>query len=77
MPTTKRKEDKKWMKSEILDLMEERRKTIGDEEKYKELDKMMKKKMMKQKRYGLVHNAKKKKETHTPKANSCTRKYKS
>ena len=44
IPTTKRKEDKKWMNSEILNLMEERRKAKGDETKYKELDKCIKKK---------------------------------
>ena len=44
IPVTKRKEDKKWMKPEILELMEERRKAKGDEEKYKELNKLVKKK---------------------------------
>ena len=44
IPTTKRNDDKKWTKSEILDLMEEIRKAKGDEAKYEELDKMVKKK---------------------------------
>ena len=44
IPTTKRKEDKKWMKPEILELMEDRRKAKGDEAKYKELDRRVKKK---------------------------------
>ena len=41
---TKRKEDKKWMKPEILELMEDRRKAKGDIEKYRELDRLVKKK---------------------------------
>ena len=43
IPVSKRKEDKKWMKTEILQLMEERRKAKNDELKYKELDKQVKK----------------------------------
>ena len=42
IPVTKRKEDKKWMSSEILGLMEERRKAKADEQKYSELDKQVK-----------------------------------
>ena len=40
MPVTKRK----WMTSEILDLMEERRKAKSDEQKYRELDNQVEKK---------------------------------
>ena len=43
IPVTKRKEDKKWMNSEILGLIEERRKAKVNEQKYKELDKQIKK----------------------------------
>lgn len=44
IPVTKRKQDKKWMKEEILDLMEDRRKAKREEKKYKELDRLVKKK---------------------------------
>ena len=40
---TKRKEDKKWMTPGILDLMEERRKAKAVVQKYRELDKQVKK----------------------------------
>ena len=43
IPVTKRKDDKKWMTPEILDLREERRKAKADEQKYRELDKQVKK----------------------------------
>ena len=43
IPVTKRKKDKKWMTPEILDLMEERRKAKADIQKYRELDKQVKK----------------------------------
>lgn len=43
IPTTKRKEDKKWINTEILQLMEERRKAKANEQKYKELDRQVKK----------------------------------
>ena len=43
IPLTKRKEDKKWMTPEILDLMEERRKAKADKQNYRELDKQVKK----------------------------------
>ena len=42
-PVTKRKEDKKWLTPEILDLTEERRKAKADKQKYRELDKQVKK----------------------------------
>lgn len=44
IPVTKRKEDKKLITPEILGLMEERRKAKADEQKYRELDKQVKKK---------------------------------
>ena len=43
IPTIKRKEDKRWMNTEILQLMEERRKAKANEQKYKELDRQVKK----------------------------------
>ena len=43
IPVTKRKEDKKWMNPEILGLIGERRKTKANEQRYKELDKQIKK----------------------------------
>ena len=43
IPVTKRKEHKKWMKPEILQLMEDRRNAKGDVQKYRELDRMVKK----------------------------------
>ena len=44
IPVTKRKKDKKkWMTPEILDLMEERRKAKADIQKYRELEKQVKK----------------------------------
>ena len=43
IPLTKRKEDKKWMTPEILDLMEERRNPKADEQNHRELDKQVKK----------------------------------
>ena len=43
IPTAKRKEDKKWINSDILKLMDERRKAKGNEIKYRELDKRVKK----------------------------------
>jgi len=44
VPTTKRKEDKKWMTKEILDLMENRRKAKQDCTKHKSIDKLIKEK---------------------------------
>ena len=43
IPVTKRNEDKKWMTPEMLYLMEERRKAKVDIQKYRELDKQVKK----------------------------------
>jgi len=44
IPKTKRKEDKKWITPEILNLMEERRKAKSDETKYKQMDRLVKRK---------------------------------
>ena len=49
IPTTGKKEHKRWMNKKILDLMEDRRKAKVDEKKYKELDKLVKKKCTKAK----------------------------
>ena len=51
IPDTKLKEDKKWMTSESLDLMEERRKAKADEQKYRDLDKQVKKRYNEEKEH--------------------------
>ena len=43
IPVAKRKEDKKWMTPEVLDLMEERRKAKADIQNYRELHTQVKK----------------------------------
>ena len=51
IPVAKRKDDKKWMTPEILDLMEERRKAKADIQKYRELDKQVKKRCIESKEH--------------------------
>ena len=46
IPTSGKKEHKLCMNKKILDLMEDRRKANGDEKKYKELEKLVKKSVM-------------------------------
>ena len=50
IPKKAKKEHKKWMNKEILELMEERRKSKSDQVKYKMLNKEVKKKCNEAKR---------------------------
>ncbi|GFN73579.1 endonuclease-reverse transcriptase [Plakobranchus ocellatus] len=51
IPVTTRKEDKTWMTQKILDLMEENKKAKADKQKYRELDKQVKKRYIEAKEY--------------------------
>ena len=57
VPVKTRKEHKKWMTQEILELMEERRMLKSNSTLYQELNKVLGKSVIRQKRCGLAKSA--------------------